>query len=358
MNTRLVSELVLVTVLVSACGTAAVSPATAPTSPTLPAVTAPAATASAGPVLPVITPEAAIAVAKPARIVTDGTTLWVFSTNGEISRLDPATNTVSAPTMVDPAWTWGGLGVNAAGLWLVDFDANLVYRIDPVSLAVVAKITVAANPGGTGVTADAVWIAQHRGGSVTRIDPATNAATTIIVGSPGPGGPHEIGFGAGSVWVSAGNSVTDSGSGGAVVRIDPSTNKVQATIPMPANASACGDFAISDQAVWMASCGNQPVLVRIDPSTNQVVATVDLGGYGSYPILIDGVPWLTIQKTDGGPDPSRLVRIDPATNRIDRVLSLGETFQSEVLVLAFGSVWTTDWPDNQVLRLPLAAFAP
>ena len=341
--------LILVATIMAACTPAAVSSTTPSAGPT-----PPAATASAGPVLPVITPDKAIAVAKPARLVTDGTALWVFSTSGEISRIDPATNTVSAPTMVDPAWTWGGLGVNAAGLWLGDFDANLVYRIDPVSLAVVAKIPVTANPDGTGATADAVWIAQHRGGSVTRIDPATNAVETIIVGTPGPGGPHEIGFGTGSVWVSAGLSAT--GSGGGVVRIDPATKKVLASIPMPANASACGGFAFSDQAVWMASCGDQPVLVRIDPLTNQVVATVDLGGYGSYPVLIDGVPWLTVQKTDAGADPSRLVRIDPATNRIDRVLSLGDTFQGEVLLLAFGSVWVTDWPNNQVLRLPLAAF--
>lgn len=356
MNNRALSGLVLVAVLLSACDTAAISsaaPSSVSASPLLPA-----ATASPGPVLPVITPEAAIALTKPVALAFDGAVMWVLSSTGEISRIDPATNKVSAPTMVAPGWTWGGFGVNAAGLWLGDFDANLVYRIDPVSLAVVAKIPVAANPDGTSVTADAVWIAQHRGGSVTRIDPSTNKAVTIVIGHQGPSGPHDIGFGAGSVWVSAGDTVNDGGPGGAVVRIDPTTNKVQATIKIPANASACGGFAISDQAVWMDSCANQNVMVRIDPSTNQVVATVDLGGFGGPPILMDGVPWVLVMKTDGGSDPARLVRIDPATNLVDRVFSLGDTFRSERLLVALGSVWTTNWSNDQVLRLPLAAFAP
>lgn len=355
MRSHPVSGLVLVAVILTACGPTAVAVSSIGPSPSPVSATV---TASAVQVLPVITPEAKIVVAKPARIVVGATGLWVFSTTGEISRIDPATNAIGAPTMVDPAWTWGGFGGNAAGLWLGDFDANLVYRIDPLSLAVVAKIPVAANPDGTLVTADGIWIAQHRGGSVTRIDPATNKAVTIVVGNPGPGGPHEIGFGAGSVWVSAGNSVTDSGRGGAVVRVDPATNRVQATIEVPGDASACGGFAFGDQAVWMASCGDQPVLARIDPATDEVVATIELGGYGSYPIMIDGVPWITVAKTDAGTDPSRLVRIDPVTNRVGGVLSLGDAFQSEVLVLAFGSVWTTDWANNQVLRLPLAAFKP
>jgi streptogramin lyase len=353
-NAKLMSQLVLVTVLASACDMAAVSPGTPSTSSSLPAVTAPAATA--GPVLPIITPEALIAVTEPAAFAVDGAIMWVLSSHGEISRIDPAKNTSSAPTMVAPGWTWGGFGANAAGLWLGDFDANLVYRIDPVSLAVVAKIPVAHNPDGAGVTADAVWIAQHRGGSVTRINPSTNKAVTIVIGHQGPSGPHDIGFGAGSVWVSAGDTVNDGGLGGAVVRIEPTTNKVQATIKIPVNASACGGFAVSDQAVWMDSCANTTFIVRIDPSTNQVVATVDLGGLGGPPILMDGVPWVLVRKTDSGSDPARLVRINPATNLVDRVFSLGDTFRSERLLLAFGSLWTTDWLHDQVLRLPLAAF--
>ncbi len=55
--------------------------------------------------------------------------------------------------------------------------------------------------------------------------------------------------------------------------------------------------------------------------------------------------------------PARLVSIDPATNTIDRVVSLGDGFMGANLVVADGSVWATDWANNQVIRLPLAAFS-
>lgn len=349
-----VSALMLVAAIVTACGPTAVAvtsigPAASPPPPV--------ATATAAPVLPVITPEAVIADAS-GGFAFDGTAILLFRGPAGIARIDPATNTIGTPTVVDPVWTWGGFGANKTGLWVGDFDANVVYRIDPVSLAVVKKIPVDFNPDDVGVTPDGVWVAQHRGGSVTRIDPATNAVVMITIGAQGPSGPHAIGFGAGSVWVSAGMTATGGGPGGAVVRIDPTTNKILATIKIPGNASACGGFAISDEAVWMASCGDQPVLVRIDPLTNQVVTTIDLGGYGGQPILVDGVPWILVNKTEEGSDPTRLVRINPATNLVDGVFSLGESFKGEQLFQAVGSVWTSDWANNQVLRLPVAAFKP
>ncbi len=337
------SALILIVATITACAPGAVPTPTPSASPVLPAVTA-----SASAVLPSITLQAAIAVTKPGWVVVDGTSLVVFSTNGEISRIDPATNDISAPTMVDAAWNGGGFALNDAGLWVGDFDANLVYRIDRTSLTVVATIPVPLNPAGAGATADAVWIANHRGGTVTRIDPATNkVVATVKVSNVGRSGPHAIGFGLGSVWVSAGNS-------GTVVRIDPETNKIQATIPIPSNASACGGFTFTNDAVWMPSCWDAHILVRIDPATDKVVAAIDLGGYGGEPVLIDEALWLTTRKSDD--DPARLVRIDQASNTIDRVLSLGEKFGGESLVVAFGSVWTPDWSNNQVIRVPLAAF--
>lgn len=309
-------------------------------------------TPPAAPVLPIIAPEAAIAVEKPGWVVSDGTSLVVFSTNGTISRIDPATNRSSAPTTVDPSWNGGGFALNATGIWLGDFDNNVVDRIDPASFAVLATIPVPLNPDGAGASADAVWIANRRGGTVTRIDPATNKIiATVKVSMVGSGGPHQFGFGLGSVWVSAGNSQT-------VVRIDPVTNAIQATIPIPDNASACGGFTFTKDAVWMPSCGDTTILVRIDPDANKVVAAIELDGYGGDgALVVSDVPWFVVASRTGS-GPARLVRINPATNQIDRVLSLGDTFMEGSLIVAAGSAWTTDWINNQVLRLPLAAFGP
>jgi virginiamycin B lyase len=299
-----------------------------------------------------ITPEATIAVTKVGSLAFDGTMLWVFTGSGEAARLDSATNTIGALTTVDATHRDGGFAVNQWGLWLNDFDADLVYRVDPASLEVVAKIPVGPNPEGLAVDAKngAVWIANHRGGTVARIDPATNkVVATITIGNPGSSGPHQVGLGLGSVWVGVPNTSS-------VYRLDPVTNKVEATIDIPAGASPCSGFAFSEQAVWTPSCQDATTLVRIDPVANKVVATIELGGYGDDPIMINGVPWLVVESTTGGP--ARLVRIDPTTNTIDRVISLGDAFMGANLVVAAGSVWATDWTNNQVLRLPMAAFNP
>jgi hypothetical protein len=50
------------------------------------------------------------------------------------------------------------------------------------------------------------------------------------------------------------------------------------------------------------------------------------------------------------------VRIDPATNTVDRVISRDDTFMGGNLGVAAGSVWLNDWPNDQVIRLPMSTF--
>jgi DNA-binding beta-propeller fold protein YncE len=196
---------------------------------------------------------------------------------------------------------------------------------------------------------------------VARIDPATNTVVaTVMVGSTAPGGPHQIDFGLGSAWVSAG-VVRDpvrvaAGASGAIVRVDPQTNKIQATIDTEVGVSACGGFAISKLAVWMPSCGDAPNMVRVDPAKNKIVAKIDLEGFGGDAVLIDGFPWLTVSSLSGD-GPAWLARVDPGTNKIDKVLGLGASFTGGDLLLADSSVWVTDWANDRVLRLPRSAFA-
>jgi virginiamycin B lyase len=313
----------------------------------------PRAAASASPTMPVeapIKPEAIIAAPDIGQLASDGTVLWALTGSGAIARLDPATNVLRPLATVDPAHMDGRLAANARGVWLNDFDADLVYRFDPVSLKIV-KISVLHNPEGLAVDPrnGAVWVASHRGGTVVRIDPATNrVVATIAAGNVGPSGPHQIGLGLGSVWVGVPNSSS-------VYRIDPATNSIMATIAIPSNASPCSGFAFSQQAVWMPSCGDATTLVRIDPATNTVVGTIDLGGNGEDPITVNGIPWLTVESVSLGP--TRLVRIDPGTNTIDRVVSLGDHFRGSNMVVAAGSVWVIDYSVGDIVRLPLAAFS-
>jgi len=230
--------------VLSACGSTAAPSTRALESSAIEATVAPPVVASGRPsavasvpatmaVTSSVTPEAAITVPKVGWLAFDGTTLWIFTGSGQTAGLDPATNAVGGLTDVDTTHQGGGFAVNKRGLWLNDFDANLVYRVDPVSLKVVAKIEVGPNPEGLAVDPKdgAIWVANHRGGTVARIDPATNkVVATIAVGNPGSSGPHQLGLGLGSVWVGVPNTSS-------VYRIDPMTNGVVATITIPAGAS-------------------------------------------------------------------------------------------------------------------------
>jgi YVTN family beta-propeller protein len=354
--------LALVTLIVSGCGSTAVpssavnaSPASAPPIESSAVASPKPSIAASVPATPAViasmTPVATVAAPNVGWLASDGTMLWVVTGAGQVARLDPTAKSIGPLATVDATHQDGAFAVNGQGLWLNDFDENLVYRVDPTSLKVVAKIDAGPNPEGLAVDPKngAVWVADHRGGTVERIDPATNKVVAAIpAGNKGPSGPHQVGIGLGTVWVGVPNTSS-------IYRIDPATNKVVATIEIPVDASPCSGFAFSKQAVWTPSCFDAKSLVRIDPVGNKVVATIDLNGYGDDPILVDGFPWLVVEQESG--PPARLVRIDPTTNAIDRTVSLGDSFRGSNLVVLKDAVWAIDSANGRILRLPLSAFS-
>jgi len=318
--------------------------------PTLSPAPSPTASASSLPAPVSVTPEATIPVQGAMDIVARGAELWVLAP-GRLDRIDPATNAVTATVKTGPPADLDlAFAGNAAGLWASDFDTPLVYRVDPATLKVTAKITAAVAPKGVLATAGGVWIADVHGGTVLRIDPATNkVVATIAVGPAANSGPNWLASGFGSIWVNVPTTQT-------IVRIDAVTNKVQATIYTPSGLVPCGGFAVGPAAIWMSSCESS-LMARIDPATNTIVATVDMGGYAYVPTLINGVPWVPVDTSNAST--GYLARVDPATNLVDRVLAPGTAFGGGgSLVVAAGSAWVTDGYNNAVLRLPLAAFAP
>jgi YVTN family beta-propeller protein len=268
-----------------------------------------------------------------------------------IVRIDPATNSVAAASQFGPTGDqWQGLSASTDSLWVTDWDNKLAYRIDPTSLQVVTKVETGLALKGVLVTGDAVWIADTHAGTVIRIDPKTNkVVATIPVGPAGTSGPNWLASGLGSIWVGIPNDST-------VVRIDPATNRIQATIPTP-SFEPCGAIGIATDAVWITECYDGTQLGRIDPTTNAAVATVDLGGNSGGVAMIGGAPWISVDP--GNPDNGRIVRINPTSNTIDRRLVSGPSFGGGGDVLVLGtSVWVVDIQHNEILRMPLSAFAP
>src|SRR5439155_25122147 len=92
-----------------------------------------------------------------------------------------ARNAVIARIKVSPP---EATAAGAGAVWLSYPLNDEVSRVDPATNKVTASIHVGPQPTGIAVSRSAVWVADAGGPSVSRIDPATNrVVATIRVGS-------------------------------------------------------------------------------------------------------------------------------------------------------------------------------
>jgi hypothetical protein len=132
-----------------------------------------------------------------------------------VFRIDPQTNRVSGPPI--KVGTGGGWMVAGFGaLWVTNGDSNgSVSRINPATGTVTR--TLANIPDITAAGAGSLWGTGNYGG-VYRVDPATGRVTATI----GPKNAVNVTFWAGSAWASAEPP-------GTLVRIDPASNRIAGT---------------------------------------------------------------------------------------------------------------------------------
>ncbi|HSS74485.1 MAG TPA: BTAD domain-containing putative transcriptional regulator [Gaiellaceae bacterium] len=179
--------------------------------------------------------------------------VWVADP-GFVTRLDPSGRVralIPVPYTLDTA-----IAVGAGAVWAT--VGSGIVRIDPARNAITAAIPVAqATSGGPSPTAiaatdDAVWVANRfvgsregkfgvsgKRGTVSRIDPVTNAvAATITVGHE----PFSIAAGQDAVWVANRTDFT-------VSHIDAHTNHVTKTIRIGNRPQG---IAVGDGGVWVS----------------------------------------------------------------------------------------------------------
>lgn len=196
--------------------------------------------------------------------------LWVANEgDGTVLRVDPDRREVVATIQVGESMNMDNplrLAAGDGAVWVITlFGRHDLHRIDPAGNTVVARV----DDVGDGVVAIAygegsVWVTSVHDGMVQRIDPVTLASVArIAVG----GRPVSIAVGAGAVWVGRQQA-------GMVDRIDPQTNSVTASFPVGGEP---GQIVVSHDAVWVLNHADQS-LARIDPATNEVDAIVQLGG--------------------------------------------------------------------------------
>jgi YVTN family beta-propeller protein len=84
-------------------------------------------------------------------------------------------------------------------LW-VSSETGRVYRVDPATMAVRAKVTVGENPLAGAWIAGELWLPNIDSGTVSIVSPATNAVRRTIAAGPSPIAVAEAGS---SAWVTS-----------------------------------------------------------------------------------------------------------------------------------------------------------
>ena len=220
----------------------------------------------------------------------------------------------------------------AGAVWVVGSDE--VTRIDPATNSVTARIPVAATgsgPAAVAVGAGAVWVPAAVPSALWRIAPATNKVTgRIPLGSP-LRGSISVSAAGDTVWVACcGESRPGypGSSGGRLLRVDPHRKRVVADLPLPANPAA---VAADPAGAWVATADGQVLLVS--RKRNRVVATIDAGGPLGFSQTIavgsSGV-WLA------DPFHEQVVRIDPKTRRVTARIPAGAV---TTLAVTGDAVW-------------------
>jgi streptogramin lyase len=246
-------------------------------------------------------------------------------------------------------------------LWLAAHHQDEVYRIDPSTMEITARIQVGGGPGWFAVTEGAIWVTNQLGRGMTRIDPDANTEVTRVGMWPTCGSPVVA---LGKIWQMAcdahqlmridpvANTVTDftvtdwqwpafvdgqivmAGATG-LGRVDPETGRVT-SIPGP------GGFLMGydEDTMWLS---DQAVVRRVRPSDGTVVATIPVT-YGGMVRPFGDHAWMIQESTAA-------MRVDLATSEITKTIPI--LYGPVVGIEAAGYLWVTTIDGNRLWRIDL-----
>jgi YVTN family beta-propeller protein len=252
----------------------------------------------------------------PRAVTVGGGYVWVASSEGTVSRIDPELRTIQTLNIGGSA---GGIAYGADSLWVTNQEARALVQINPKTFKRVQTIEVGNAPGAVAVGKDAVWVVNTVDGTVSRVGLTEGSVTDTIPVGLGPAG---VAVGADAVWITSEAANT-------VVRIDPTSRTIVQAINV---GNAPTGIAVAENGVWLANSQDGTVS-RLDPTTNAVLATFPVGNRPSVVATGAGAVWVA----NSGDETIR--RLDPRTGRITETLRLGSS--PDALTLADGTVWAT-----------------
>jgi YVTN family beta-propeller protein len=123
--------------------------------------------------------------------------LWTADL-GNVTRIDPVTNTAQRVPLGVSLWHINGLAADGRNVWLGDVGNNRVWEVGGITPQVIKSVAVGLNPAGLAFGHGSLWVTNAGDGTLMRIDPKTGGVmATITVG----GAPIGVAVGRDAVWV-------------------------------------------------------------------------------------------------------------------------------------------------------------
>jgi hypothetical protein len=280
-------------------------------------------------------------------VVASKEAVWVLGPS-RLLRINPQSGIVTATTPIDMSWKVDFrigsvpfrqlrnpptgdlarmLAVGEGSVWVAGWEQKAVWRVDPRTGLIVARVDLPETPIGLAVGGGAVWVVTYRERgeplTVQRIDPGTLSIVTTVqlpeaeMTQTNYVWPLSITVGPDAVWVGHRVGLRYQSR---LRRIDLTTNQLTASIPISHWAR---QLAFHGGSLWVAGSGS---LSRIDPSTNRVIAT--MGGASIFEAF-EAVDWLEVDESaiwvgKGTRQGSRytLQRVDPTRGEITAEIDL------------------------------------
>ncbi|HUP28232.1 MAG TPA: YncE family protein, partial [Chloroflexia bacterium] len=187
---------------------------------------------------------------------------WVTDPGEEtstVSRIDPRTNLFKGQPLKVGAEPLA-LALGAGSLWTGNHDDGTVYRIDPASERVLARIDMGFEVHNIAFGDGLLWVVDYHGARVSAIDPQTNNVRfkSAKLGFT----PEPIAAGDGNVWVAATQFGGQGSQGdGRVAHFDSRTGKLLGILNVGGSPL---DVAIGNGSAWVATMSPNAI-VRVQP---------------------------------------------------------------------------------------------
>jgi streptogramin lyase len=277
-----------------------------------------------------------------------------------------------------------GVAVGHGSVWVTGHHSDMLYRVNPDTGEIEAKIKVGQGPGPINIEGDMLWVGDYgtsaETSSLTRVDPTTNEVV-VTVKPPdlccnlavldgalwfldAAGHVHEVDGQSNSLGRSfevplmgpaAGNLPTGpgtlwgTGNSNVVWRLDVATGDV-VTVTVPAGAPTGNLIGIEGGLLWGVGPGS---VWAVDMTTLELAFELrkedDIARYLEVGAVGEGTLWVAARVNTEGGLKSMLIGFDTVTRTITHRILIGPS--PNRVAVGEGAVWVTDFDQSVLLKI-------